>query len=58
MTFISSLFRTLGELNSLMASPTEGNIEAARKIVGDLCRDAGIQEMASAQPAIIPRNDK
>ena len=58
MTIISNLFRTLGELHSLLASPTDGNVEAARKIVDDMCVEAGILERQPSSPGSGPEDSE
>jgi hypothetical protein len=54
---VAELFRTLDELRSLLAAPAN-NVEAARKIVDDLCREARIPEMPAAASTASSKVDK
>ena len=58
MAIIADLFRTLRELRSLLASPTAGNVEAAKKMVDDMCGEAGIPESPPPVPANKPKASK
>jgi hypothetical protein len=58
MTIIADLFRTLREMRSLLASPTDGNVEAAKKIVDDMCEEAGIPEPPPPATANEPKASK